>query len=190
MKYLAIIDMQKDFVSGVLGTEDAQQILPNVIKLVKEYKSNGWRYLFTFDTHRENYLDTLEGKNLPVPHCIENTEGWQLAKLESAAPGENLDTRPDSIFTDTPSGYSYGVTKNTFGYLDWKRWWGELTADDEIEICGLCTDICVVSNALILRALYPNTKITIRRSCTAGVTPETKEAALKTMEMCQITVVD
>lgn len=175
MKTLIVIDMQKDFIDGALGTPEAQAIVPNVQKKIREYLDNAHEVIFTRDTHGTNYMETNEGKNLPVPHCIIGTDGWQI---------------PTEI--DVPN--CLHINKPTFGFTNW--------ADDvvtnfdmydsessEIEIIGLCTDICVVSNALILKALFPEIKITVDASCCAGVTPDTHKAALQTMKMCQINVI-
>ena len=163
-----VIDMQNDFIDVALGTKRAERILPAVAAKIAEYKNNGNDVIFTRDTHYENYPETLEGRNLPVPHCIENTPGHDISSL--------LDTIGCEI-----------INKNTFGSLAL----AELAAAkkyDEIELCGLCTDICVVSNALILRAALPDTEIKLDAGCCAGVTEESHEAALATMRMCQISV--
>ena len=164
-KTLIVVDMQKDFIDGSLGTKEAVVIVDNVKKKIKEYQENGDEIIFTRDTHQIDYLNTNEGKHLPVEHCIEGTEGWKIeAELEV----------PGAIYIDKP----------TFGYLKWNEYNLE-----EVELVGLCTDICVVSNALIIKALYPEIKVTVDSSCCAGVTPESHEAALTTMRMCQIEVI-
>jgi nicotinamidase-related amidase len=165
-KTLIVIDMQNDFIDGSLGTPEAQAIVPNVKKKIEEYDANGYNVVFTRDTHQKDYLDTNEGKHLPVEHCIEGTYGWQIAS--------ELDWELRPI-----------VDKPTFGNLNWKSFFDF----EEIEIVGLCTDICVVSNALILKAMYPDSNITVDASCCAGVTPESHKAALTTMKMCQINVI-
>ena len=164
-KTLIVIDMQNDFIDGSLGTDEAVKIVPNVRKKIEEYRSNGDEIIFTRDTHGEDYLSTPEGKKLPVVHCVKNTHGWQIA--------DGLDV-PDAIHIDKPS----------FGYIHWDK-----SCVEKIELVGLCTDICVVSNALILRALFPNAEISVDSACCAGVTPETHNSALATMKMCQIDVV-
>lgn len=164
-KTLIVIDMQNDFIDGSLGTDEAVKIVPNVRKKIEEYRSNGNEIIFTRDTHGEDYLNTPEGKKLPVVHCVKNTHGWQIA--------DGLDV-PDAIHIDKPS----------FGYTRWDKFCFE-----KIELVGLCTDICVVSNALILKALFPNAEISVDSACCAGVTPETHNSALATMKMCQIDVV-
>ena len=164
-KTLIVIDMQNDFIDGALGTKEAQAIVPNVKKKIEEYKARGDEIIFTRDTHNENYLETNEGKHLPVEHCIEGTHGWMIA---------------DEV--DCPE-YRH-INKDSFGYPLWKYF--DL---EEIELVGLCTDICVVSNALILKAHFPSSNITVDASCCAGVTPESHRAALTTMKMCQINVI-
>ncbi len=174
-KTLIVVDMQKDFIDGALGTGEAVAIVPNVKKKISEYIERGDQVIFTRDTHSEDYLNTHEGKNLPVVHCVKNSEGWQI---------------PSDI--DVPT--CEHIDKGTFG---WDMWDAEIDRDghisyrnfDEVEIVGLCTDICVVSNALILRAYYPEIEITVDASCCAGVTPETHKAALDTMKCCQIKII-
>ena len=165
MKTLIVVDMQNDFIDGSLGTREAQAIVPKVKEKIKEYQERGNEIIFTRDTHQSDYLNTPEGKKLPVEHCIEGTEGWEIA--------EGLEV----------PGCSY-INKPTFGWTHWSE-----RNFEEIELCGLCTDICVVSNALILKAEFPDAEITVDATCCAGVTPESHEAALTTMKMCQIHVI-
>ncbi len=166
-KTLIVIDMQNDFIDGSLGTKEAQNIVPDVAKKIKEYKENGDSVIFTRDTHPNNYLETYEGKHLPIVHCVKDTIGWQISdKLD-------FNIEKDII-----------IDKPTFGWTHWDDF--DFT---EVEVCGLCTDICVVSNVLMIRANYPNIDITVDASCCAGVTPETHKAALETMKMCQINVI-
>ena len=164
-KTLIVVDMQKDFIDGALGTKEAVAIVENVRKKIVKYQANGDEIIFTRDTHQPNYLETNEGKHLPVEHCIEGTEGWQI--------GEGLEVE-GAIYIDKPS----------FGFMNWKDY--DL---EEVEIVGLCTDICVVSNALIIKATYPEIRVSVDASCCAGVTPESHEAALTTMKMCQVEVI-
>lgn len=168
-KYLVVIDMQKDFIDGALGSEMAQAIVPHVIKRIGEYKPD--RIYATRDTHFANYLDTLEGKKLPVVHCVKETDGWQIDERIAAA-------MPDARIFD----------KYTFGSEELAQEMYRLSLKDEmeIELAGLCTDICVVSNALLLRAKLPGTVIKVDPACCAGVTRESHKAALETMKMCQI----
>lgn len=172
MKILIVVDMQNDFVSGPLGTKEAQSIVAKVYRKMKDREVDGYKIFCTFDSHDSNYLNTLEGQKLPVEHCIICTKGWELIP-------ELTDIKINSI------------TKKTFGFINWKEAFDgccENEIIDEIELIGLCTDICVISNALILRAIYPNTKITVDASCCAGVTPEKHKAALEVMKSCQINI--
>ncbi len=168
MKYLIVVDVQKDFVDKALGTKEAAAIIPRVKTKIAEAKANGDTVIFTRDTHQTDYLQTNEGKYLPVEHCIENSDGWQLY--------DGLGAEGCLI-----------VNKPTFGYLDWKKHIEDCEGL-EIELIGLCTDICVVSNALILKALFPNATISVDPSACAGVTPSSHDAALTTMKMCQVEV--
>ena len=164
-KTLIVIDMQNDFINMALGTKEAVAIVPNVKAKIEKYAENGDEIIYTRDTHGADYLDTPEGKKLPVTHCIKGTEGWEIA---------------DGLYKD---GCKI-IDKPTFGWTDWYK-----EVLEEVEIVGLCTDICVVSNALIIKATFPRAKITVDKSCCAGVTPESHNAALTTMQMCQIDVV-
>ena len=174
---LIVIDMQNDFVTGPLGTEEARAIVPNIEAKIDEYIKNGDEVIFTRDTHDEDYLNTNEGKHLPVPHCIDTTEGWQVIPELDIPECEHIE-------------------KITFGWPFWRYimdWNSGIHYDrylDEIELVGVCTDICVVSNALILKSMYPQATITVDASCCAGVTPETHKAALTVMKSCQIEVVN
>lgn len=172
-KALVVIDMQNDFVTGSLGSEAAQACVPHVVDLIKQAIAGDDRIVLTEDTHGENYLETLEGKKLPVPHCKIGTSGRDLVvDVSNAINGyDNCAVTPK---------YGFGVT--TLSCLI-------PNGTDSITICGLCTDICVVSNALILRAALPNTPITVVAKACAGTTPEKHKAALAVMESCQIDVV-
>jgi len=172
-KILIVIDMQNDFITGSLGSEFAEAIIPDVKAKILEYKSRGDVVIFTRDTHDENYLNTLEGQYLPVVHCIHETNGWKIHS-------DLADSAEDCLIVD----------KNYFGYLGWDidlQTYGENI--DEIELCGVCTDVCVVTNALILRTQFPTVKITVDGKCCAGVTEESHKAALLTMKMCHINVI-
>ena len=164
-KTLIVVDMQNDFIDMALGTKEAVAIVPKVKEKIQEYVQNGDEIIFTRDTHGDNYLQTPEGKQLPVEHCIKGTKGWQIA--------EGLYIEGCKI-----------IDKPNFG---WPHWNEEHLED--VEIIGLCTDICVVSNALIIKATFPDINVKVDSNCCAGVTVETHEAALKTMEMCQIEIV-
>ena len=166
--------MQNDFISGALGTPEAEAILPKVVEKLKKFSGS---VIFTYDTHGSDYPNTLEGKNLPVPHCIEGTEGWKLPKLLE-----------DLRFMVGGKAF----TKPAFGSKELGEYLAienQRTAIDSIEIVGLCTDICVISNALLIKAFLPETDILVDSSCCAGVTPESHERALQTMEMCHIKIV-
>lgn len=167
-KALIVVDMQNDFVDGSLGTKEAQEIVVAVEKKVKAAREMGTELLFTRDTHGEDYLQTKEGKSLPVIHCVKETEGWEIIDC--------LKPYADRIFD-----------KETFGSIALADYVAE-QGYESIELVGLCTDICVVSNALLLKARLPETDIVVDRSCCAGVTPESHEAALSTMQMCQIQI--
>ena len=179
-KTLIVIDMQKDFIDGALGTKEAQAIVPNVKKKIEEYKARGDEIIFTRDTHDVDYLTTNEGKHLPVEHCIFGTEGWKIHPDLDIADCEHID-KPNFGW---PFWTSVGVLSED--HRDYVIDYRDL---EDIEIVGLCTDICVVSNALILKASYPWANITVDASCCAGVTPESHKAALTTMKMCQINVI-
>lgn len=173
MKVLVVVDMQNDFITGSLGTPEAQAIVPNVKKKIEEAAKNGDLIIYTQDTHYYDYLDSMEGKKLPVEHCLIDSEGWEI-------PDELL---PPVDYTDVMT-----IKKPTFGSFSLSEILAR-TVCDEVELVGLCTDICVVSNALILKArLHDVAEISVDATCCAGVTPESHEAALKTMEMCQINV--
>lgn len=171
-KFLVVVDMQKDFVDGALGSREAVAIVPAVVKKIESFDGE---IFVTYDTHFENYMQTSEGKHLPVPHCIKGTDGWQLNNdVENALSGKK--------FTK--------VEKNTFGSVDLPKLI-EQAADGEdfaVELIGLCTDICVVSNALLIKATFPEAPIAVDAGCCAGVTPQAHEAALATMASCQITM--
>ena len=161
-KTLIVVDMQNDFIDGALGTPEAAAIVPAVKAKIAQCQKAGWEILYTRDTHGEDYLQTPEGKKLPVPHCIKGTHGWEIA---------------DGLYVE---GCEI-IDKPGFGWTGWGS-----RSFDEIQLIGLCTDICVVSNALLLKAYFPASKISVSPQCCAGVTPESHNAALRTMEMCQI----
>lgn len=162
---LIVVDMQNDFVTGSLGSEAAQVAAKNIAAHIT--------VIFTRDTHGPDYLDTLEGKFLPVPHCIKDTEGWEII--------------PELVNGVSKVKNLYVVDKNTFGTFIW----GSMSVDEDatIEICGVCTDICVVSNALIMRAFRPNQRIECHKDWCAGTSIAAHEAALEVMKSCQIEVI-
>lgn len=171
MKYLIVVDMQNDFVTGVLGTKEAQEISKAVIDKAANFDG---KVIFTRDTHFENYMETQEGKFLPVPHCIKGTDGWQLIpglekiRVEKDAPAY------DKITFGCPKLAADLVAEN------------EKEAIESIELVGVCTDICVVSNALLIKANLPEVLVKVDPACCAGVTPANHDAALQTMAACQI----
>lgn len=168
MKILVVVDMQVDFITGSLGSEAAKAIVPNVVNKVKNFDG---KVIFTRDTHGENYMNTQEGRKLPVAHCIKNTEGWQICDELKPYVTEVID-------------------KKTFGSVDLPQYIKSLEKSiDEIEICGLCTDICVISNAMILKAAFPEVNIIVDSSCCAGVTSESHNTALEAMKAVQIEIV-
>lgn len=167
---LIVVDMQNDFIDGALGTAEAVAIVPNVLKKIEQFKG---KIIFTRDTHQSNYMDTQEGANLPVPHCIEGSFGWQIR--------EGLCGHDEIATLDKP----------TFG----SRELGELLLKMNMEepigsvtLIGLCTDICVISNALLLKAFLPEVPVTVDAACCAGVTVQSHLNALEAMKMCQIKV--
>ena len=162
---LIVVDMQNDFIDMALGTKEAVAIVPKVKEKIEEYRKNGCEIIYTRDTHTDDYLNTAEGKKLPVEHCIKGSDGWQIA---------------DGLYIE---GCKI-IDKPNFGWLHWEK--EEL---EDVELVGLCTDICVVSNALIIKATFPDANVRVDSSCCAGVTVETHNAALKTMQMCQIEIV-
>ena len=170
-KILIVIDMQNDFIDGALGTNEAVAIVPKVRNKIQEYKLNNNAVIYTRDTHADNYLQTQEGINLPVPHCIKDTYGWQVSK-------ELMD---DSMTV---------IDKPTFGSTVLAEMLKNHFKCTEVELIGLCTDICVISNALLIKAHLPEVKITVDASCCAGVTPKSHRNALTAMKMCQISIIN
>jgi nicotinamidase-related amidase len=162
-KILIVVDMQNDFINGALGSQEAVGIVDNVHAKITEYDPAD--VIFTRDTHGEDYLDTPEGKKLPVPHCIRGTRGWEIA---------------DGLYINGAKI----IDKPNFGWPHWNK-----ECLESVELVGLCTDICVVSNALIIKATFPDAAVSVDASCCAGVTPESHKAALTTMQMCQIDVI-
>ena len=167
---LLVIDMQNDFIDGALGTPEAVKIVPAVKEKIQNFKGE---ILFTRDTHYENYLETQEGRNLPVPHCIKGSEGWQIRK--------ELDELRTTEAIDKPG----------FGSLELMEKLKEMNAEEEIgsiTLIGLCTDICVITNAMCIKTALPEVSVIVDAKCCAGITPESHENALKAMEMCQIKI--
>ncbi len=170
MKLLVVVDMQNDFIDGALGTAEAKAIVPRVAEKIKNFSG---KVIATRDTHGEDYLQTQEGRNLPVPHCIKGTEGWEI--------------RPEiqKLVSEPP------VDKKTFGSAALGEMLRELDGQEGLEsvtLVGLCTDICVISNAMLIKAFLPEIPVIVDAACCAGVTPQSHERALKAMAACQITI--
>lgn len=168
-KVLIVVDMQKDFIDGALGTKEAAAIVDNVVKRIQEYEGE---VVFTKDTHFENYLETSEGRHLPVVHCIKGTAGWEL------------DEKIENVKSDDMKEFE----KITFGSTKLGEYLKTIKDLEEVELVGLCTDICVISNALLIKAFLPEIKVVVREDCTAGVTVESHCNAIAAMKMCQIEI--
>ncbi len=172
-KYLLVIDMQNDFIDGALGTKEAEKIVSNVEDYVKNFDGN---VIFTRDTHKEDYLETQEGKNLPVVHCIEGTNGWKIKEcIQKVLEEKN----------------TIGFDKPTFGSKELAEYLLEQHKKmpiEEIVLIGICTDICVISNAMLVKAFLPEVPVKVVEKCCAGVTVESHKNALEAMKMCQISV--
>ncbi|MCI5874046.1 MAG: cysteine hydrolase [Roseburia sp.] len=167
---LIVVDMQNDFIDGALGTAEAEAIVPKVAEKIRSFSG---KVLFTRDTHEENYMDTQEGKNLPVPHCIRGTQGWQIS------------SKLMEFCKDEP------INKETFGSVELGSVLKAAHQENPIEtitFIGLCTDICVISNAMLVKAFLPEVKLIVDASCCAGVTPESHKNALEAMKVCQIEI--
>ena len=169
MKYLIVVDMQNDFIDGALGTPEAVAILPYVKEKIEAFEG---RILFTRDTHSTDYLTTQEGRNLPVEHCIKDTQGWQIhPSLEALRTTDAID-------------------KPTFGSIALVHLLQAAKDVESVELIGLCTDICVISNAMLIKAAFPEVPVIVDAKCCAGVTPDSHQNALDAMKMCQIKVVN
>lgn len=169
MDYLIVVDMQNDFIDGALGTKEAQAIVPYVRQRIEGFRG---KVFFTRDTHGEDYMTTQEGRNLPVPHCIRNTEGWQIRKEL-----EELRT-------------TAAIDKETFGARDLVKVLGEEEKLDSVTFLGLCTDICVISNVMLVKAFFPEVPVTVDAAGCAGVTPRSHATALDAMEAVQVKVIN
>ena len=166
-----VVDMQKDFIDGSLGTREAQEMLPRMVDRLTEIQARkDTDIIFTMDTHGSDYLETQEGKKLPVQHCIKGTDGWQIAAALQ-------------VFAERAVAI---VEKPSFGYIGWQDI-GK--GYDEITMGGLCTDICVISNAMLLKAFFPESRLRIDSTCCAGVTAESHNNALRAMKMCQMDII-
>ena len=173
-KLLIAVDVVNDFVDGSLGTPEAVAILPNVIAKIREYEESGDGILFLRDTHDEGYLRTQEGKNLPVPHTLIGSRGWLVA-----------DAIRDVIDTDK----YLNLEKDRFACTDLELFLKEIEEPFAIELIGICTGICVISNAFYIKALYPEAPISVDARCCACVTPETHQKALDIMKLCQVEII-
>ena len=170
MKVLVVVDMQNDFIDGALGTKEAEAIVGKVAEKIEGFDGT---VIYTRDTHKPDYLKTQEGTNLPVEHCIEGSEGWKISS--------KLPVAPDATVIDKP----------TFGSKELGLYLEKINEQDpieEIEVIGLCTDICVISNALLIKAFLPEVPISVDPECCAGVTPESHNTALEAMKMCHIKI--
>lgn len=186
MKVLIVVDMQNDFIDGSLGTPEAQAIVPNVINKMREYENENSLVFLTRDIHYSNYLETQEGKFLPIKHCIAGTHGFELADSI-----KNEFQNGNYTLAESDKGFEGNVTyKDGFTAIHLYGWKSKLFKEAEsVELVGLCTDICVVSNAIFLKSFFPNLPIIVDASCCAGTTPEAHQAALTTMKSCQIKII-
>ena len=178
---LIVVDMQRDFISGPLGSEQARAIVPAVCARIRQASAEGTQVIFTLDTHGEDYLSTREGRLLPVPHCISGTTGWTLEPAIANECTHGMISFEKPTFGSTELAHHAAQLAAMRGTPDGKGM--------TIELCGVCTDVCVVSNAMLLKAALPEADILVQAALCAGVTPEKHEAALTTMRSCQIQVV-
>ncbi|MBQ3635436.1 MAG: cysteine hydrolase [Bacteroidales bacterium] len=162
-KVLIVVDMQNDFCTGSLSNKTACDVSANIAKLIKQARDNGMSVIYTRDTHDSDYLTTMEGKKLPVVHCVKGTDGWNIIDSLKPLPSDTI------------------IDKKHFGYDDWQSL---ISPGDEVWMCGTCTDICVVSNALIIKAI-DNVSVTVFENCCAGTTVDNHDAAIQVMRMCQ-----
>ena len=190
-KVLIVVDMQNDFITGVLGTEEARAITPKVAQYIRDHADKDTVLFFTRDTHDTNYLNTQEGKKLPVPHCLKDTYGWELApEMEEAI----YDTRGKYFDFDTYFPYvsDHIINKPTFGSVDFQNLLYILDEEDdikEITFLGIDTSICVISNAMLAKATLPEATIKVVADCCSSITPEIHNRALETMKVCQIEII-
>lgn len=181
-KLLVVVDMQNDFVSGVLGTARAQSIVPAVVEKIEAYKTNEGYIVYTMDTHAESYLDTQEGKKLPVKHCIYHSEGWNLNQdIARALQGAKSVDKAEAV------EYQKGVFGAWSLGEDVKRWEAEV---ESIEFVGVCTGICVISNVILVKTALPEMPVIVDAACCACVTPESHITALDAMELLQVEIIN
>lgn len=176
-KLLVVVDMQNDFINGALGTKEAEEIVGNVVNKIKKYQRNGDSIIFTKDTHFDDYLETNEGKRLPVTHCIKGTDGWEISKEIQ----EICDLNNYRVYEKVTFGSSELAKDLAAGVYD--KYSG-------IELIGICTDICVVSNTLLIKTFLPEKPISVDAACCAGITPESHRNALEVMKMCHIDIME
>lgn len=187
MKVLVVVDMQKDFITGPLGNDDTRRIVPNVVAELKRAAAKDTLIIFTKDTHEENYMETLEGKNLPVPHCIRDSSGWYICDEVMDAYLETKDLWDGSEVL--PFAIDRMIEKPTFGSIDLQNVLCNLDNVEEITLMGVCTGICVLSNAILAKATLPEVPVNVIESCCACVTPETHKTAIEAMKLCQINII-
>lgn len=192
MKILVVVDMQKDFIDGSLGTPEAQAIVPKVAELIKSSADTNTAIIFTADTHDNFYDKTQEGKYLPVPHCIEGTDGHTFAEAITNAYAEVIDRYKPLSLLNTNFKANV-ICKPSFGSTDFQNVLFEIDEEvepvDEITFCGLCTGICVLSNAILAKATLPEVPINVVADCCACVSPESHKTALDAMKLCQINII-
>lgn len=183
MEILIVVDMQKDFITGCLGNESTRAVVEPVCDLITSFKnsnSGATQLIYTMDTHYNNYMDTMEGKKLPVLHCIEGTEGWNLdTSVKSAIGSDGI-----MVKKETFGAKALPEVINNILYVE-----NKVDEPLKITLCGVCTDICVISNAMLLKANYPNAEIVINSKCCAGVTEERHNIALEAMKSCHIDII-
>ena len=177
---LIVVDMQRDFVTGALGTPEAVSIVPAVAARIRRAREEGTRILLTLDTHEADYLTTREGRYLPVPHCIRDTEGWALVPEVAAECGRGMMSFEKPTFGSTALAHHVAALAAEQGAVEGRGM--------RIELCGVCTDICVVSNALLIKAFCPEAEVCVRAGCCAGVTPQSHQTALAAMRACQVKI--
>ena len=190
--FLVVIDAQNDFIEGNLGTKEAQQVVPKIVQRIQQSQSE--IILFTKDTHYTDYLQTSEGINLPIEHCIINTEGWHINKEIRRAWKNNTNTIVLNSNANRGLDINNTIQKPTFGSIALMGVYSQLMSpnggkDDTVELCGFCTDVCVITNALMAKSLLPEANIIVNSQLCAGTTPEKHEMALEIMKACQIKVV-
>lgn len=193
MKVVIVVDMQNDFIDGSLGTKEAQNIVPAVTETIKQLADENTVILFTRDTHPENYMDTLEGKNLPVPHCIEGTNGWEINAEVWGAYQSCMNKYMNSSDIVYPFAINQIIDKPTFGSMDLQNVLfmieDSVAPIEEITLMGLCTGICVMSNAILCKATLPEVPVNVIANCCACVTPDTHNTAIEAMKLCQINII-